>query len=84
MKSTMYENENHLMICTQYKDPKMHQHSAAHIIISLEGNMEVSLSDKTILCEGILIPLVCFIPPIHMENVYWSFCLTKLQRFLIK
>lgn len=66
MKSTMYENENHLMICTQYKDPEMHQHSAAHIIISLEGNMEVSLSDKTILCEGILIPSGMF----HTANTY--------------
>lgn len=44
------------MICAEYADPELHRHSAAHIMISLEGVLEVVLSEKTVRCEGILIP----------------------------
>lgn len=33
----IYLAKNHLMIKTEYKDPEVHRHSAAHILISLEG-----------------------------------------------
>lgn len=52
----MYEANNHLMICAEYADPEQHQHSAAHIMLSLNGRMEVMVSDEAITCEGILIP----------------------------
>lgn len=44
------------MICAEYANPEPHRHSAAHIMISLEGIMEVVIDNKTIKCEGILIP----------------------------
>lgn len=54
--TTMYEMGNHLMICAEYENPELHKHSAAHIIISLEDDIEVQTNKDTIRCKGILIP----------------------------
>lgn len=40
---SIYEAGNHLLICTDYVEPVMHSHSAAHIMISLENEIEVIL-----------------------------------------
>mgnify|MGYP003291238087 CR=1 FL=1 len=44
------------MICAEYADPKLHKHSAAHIMISLDADMEVVIPGENIKCQGILIP----------------------------
>lgn len=44
------------MICSEYTDPEVHQHSAAHIMISLNDDIEVEVENETIRCKGILIP----------------------------
>lgn len=44
------------MICAEYADPERHCHSATHMIISLEGSMEVMVEHEIIKCKGILIP----------------------------
>lgn len=52
----IYEAENHLLVCGVYSDPDLHCHSAAHVMISLGGNVEIITKDEKIQCRGILIP----------------------------
>lgn len=52
----IYEAGNHLLVCADYIDPVLHSHSAAHIMISLENEIEVILEKEKIHCRGILIP----------------------------
>ena len=52
----MYEAGNHLLVCADYSDPQMHSHSAAHMMISLENEIEIITKNETIRCRGILIP----------------------------
>ena len=54
--STIYEADNHLLICTKHNDPELHSHCAAHIIISLDDNIEIITANEKIKCKGILIP----------------------------
>lgn len=53
---SIYEAGNHLIICSDYIEPVLHSHSAAHIMISLENEIEVILENEKIHCRGILIP----------------------------
>ena len=53
---SIYEAENHLLICANYIEPVLHSHSAAHIMISLENEIEVILENEKVHCRGILIP----------------------------
>jgi len=52
----MYENGNHLLVCADYSDPKVHSHSAAHIMISLDKEIEIITKNEATQCRGILIP----------------------------
>ena len=52
----LYRARDHVLICTDYADPAPHRHMAAHIILSLGGPMNVTLPDRTVRCQGILIP----------------------------
>ena len=52
----MYETPNHLLIHTGYANPLEHCHRAAHIIISLEDNMNITVDSKTYQSQGIIIP----------------------------
>ena len=54
--STIYEADNHLLICTKHTDPEPHSHCAAHIIISLDEDIEIITANDRIKCKGILIP----------------------------
>ena len=53
---SIYEAGNHLLICADYIEPVLHSHSAAHIMISLENEIEVIFENEKIHCRGILIP----------------------------
>lgn len=53
---SIYEAGNHLLICADCVEPVLHSHSAAHIMISLENEIEVILEKEKIYCRGILIP----------------------------
>ena len=53
---SIYEAGNHLLVCADYIEPVLHSHSAAHIMISLENEIEVILEKEKIYCRGILIP----------------------------
>ena len=53
---SIYEAGNHLLVCSDYIEPVLHSHSAAHIMISLENEIEVILEKEKIYCRGILIP----------------------------
>ena len=53
---SIYEAGNHLLICADYIEPVLHSHSAAHIMFSLENEIEVILEKEKIYCRGILIP----------------------------
>ena len=48
---SIYEARNHLLICADYVEPVMHSHRAAHIIISLEDEIEIILVKKKIQCN---------------------------------
>ena len=52
----MYESHNHVLIQPGYGDPKKHRHMAAHIIISMDGEMAVAANGTSYRCKGILIP----------------------------
>lgn len=44
------------MICAEYSNPELHKHNAAHIIISLDEEIEVIINGENIQCRGIAIP----------------------------
>lgn len=52
----IYLSTNHLMLRSGYENPKMHSHSACHILISLCGEVQIILRDNTVTCRGALIP----------------------------
>lgn len=52
----IYEAGNHLLICAEYSDPELHSHSAAHIMISLDGEIDIITKNEKKKCRGILIP----------------------------
>lgn len=54
--TTLYEAHNHILIRTGYADPGPHRHMAAHILICLEGDMQVTAEGEEHLCRGVLIP----------------------------
>lgn len=45
-----------MLVCAEYSDPDLHKHNAAHIIISLDGKIEIMTSSEKKLCRGIVIP----------------------------
>lgn len=52
----IYLAKNHLMIKTEYKDPEMHRHSAAHILVSLKGPVRFQTDAQEMMGFGALIP----------------------------
>lgn len=44
------------MVCADYSDPKLHSHSAAHIMISLGDEIEIFTKKEKKRCKGIVIP----------------------------
>lgn len=52
----IYLAKNHLMIKTEYKDPEVHRHSAAHILISLEGPVRFQVDGQEMTGFGAVIP----------------------------
>ena len=52
----MYETRNHLLVNAEYSDPELHSHSAAHIMISLNNEIEVITKNEKKQCRGIVIP----------------------------
>lgn len=62
----MYETRNHLLVCTENLEPKLHSHSAAHIMISLNDKIDVFIKNETIQCRGIVIPSGVT----HTANIY--------------
>ena len=52
----MYEIGNHLLICAGYSDPELHSHSAAHIMISLDEEIEIITKEEKKICKGVLLP----------------------------
>lgn len=52
----IYLAKNHLMIKTEYKDPEMHRHSAAHILISLKGPVHFQVDGQEMTGFGAVIP----------------------------
>ena len=52
----IYLAKNHLMIKTEYKDPEVHRHSAAHILISLEGAVRFQVDGQEMTGFGAVIP----------------------------
>ena len=52
----MYEAGNHLLVCAEYSDPELHRHNAAHIMISLDGKIDIMANGERKQCRGIAIP----------------------------
>lgn len=52
----IYLAKNHLMIKTEYKDPEVHRHSAAHILISLKGPLRFQVDGQEMTGFGTVIP----------------------------
>ena len=52
----MYEAGNHVLVCADYSEPKLHSHSAAHIMISLGDEIEIFTKKEKKRCKGIVIP----------------------------
>ena len=45
-----------MLVCADYSDPEVHSHSAAHIMVSLDDNIDIIMESEQIRCKGILIP----------------------------
>ena len=57
MKTTkIFEAKNHILIYTENLTPAKHRHHAAHIIISLGGEISVTCGHETYICHGAMIP----------------------------
>ena len=41
-----YEAGNHLLVCAEYSDPELHRHNAAHIMISLNGKIDIIVNSE--------------------------------------
>lgn len=52
----IYEAKNHLLVYAEGIRPIKHAHMAAHIIISLDGIVDVMIENCTYSCTGIAIP----------------------------
>lgn len=52
----IYEANNHILIHTGYADPAEHRHMAAHIILSMKGEIRVESDGAAYLCKGVMIP----------------------------
>lgn len=52
----LYEANDHILIHAEYGNPAPHRHMAAHMIISLEENMQIVSHGSQYNCRGILIP----------------------------
>lgn len=52
----IYEVNNIILINTGYGDPLEHTHNAAHVIISLNGDMKITSNGKDYFCRGAMIP----------------------------
>ena len=52
----IYEANNHILIHAGYADPVEHCHMAAHVIISVDGEMRVISNGTAYLCRGAVIP----------------------------
>jgi len=55
----IYLSENHLMLKSDYSDPNMHAHRAAHLLVSLSGEIRVLTEDGEYPCRGVRIPSGC-------------------------
>lgn len=70
----LYEANNHILIRAGYDNPVLHRHMAAHIIISIGGEMCITSGDVEYLCHGVVIP--SGIP--HKVNTYGNAALVFL------
>ena len=70
----LYEANNHILIRAGYDNPVLHRHMAAHIIISIGGEMCITSGDAEYLCHGVVIP--SGIP--HKVNTYGNAALVFL------
>lgn len=52
----IFEAHNHILIQSGYADPKKHRHMAAHIIVSMDGEMEIEAGGSEYRSHGIMIP----------------------------
>ena len=52
----LYEANNHILLHTQSLQPTQHSHMAAHIIISMDGSMQLQCAGAEYLCRGFLLP----------------------------
>ena len=52
----IYELQNHILIHTGYRDPGVHRHMAAHVIVSTHGKICVSADGEEHSCSGVMIP----------------------------
>ena len=42
----MYEAGKHLLVCAEYSDPELHRHNAVHIMISLNGKIDIIVNSE--------------------------------------
>ena len=52
----LYEAGNHILISAVYTDPAEHRHMAAHIILSMKGEITVTAEGEEMMCRGVMIP----------------------------
>lgn len=52
----IYVSRDHIMMKSDYDDPTMHAHFAAHLLLGLEEPLEVVLPDRRFSCRGVRIP----------------------------
>lgn len=79
--SKFYDTKENIMMCADYSDPKPHKHLAAHIIISLGGNMEWNVDRQEVVCRGICIDYEAFHVGKKSKKGSLVFLLTKTNGY---
>ena len=52
----IYLAENHLLLKSGYGNPKMHSHSACHVLVGLQENVRVITEKENVICRGAILP----------------------------
>lgn len=72
-----------MMILADYKDPEPHKHLAAHIIVSLGGDMVWKIDKEQVKCRGICIDSNVLHTGVMSKDGSIIFLFTEISRYVI-
>ncbi len=79
--SKIFKSYDSMMILADYKNPEPHKHLAAHIIISLGGEMEWKIEKENVKCRGICIDSNIIHTGVMSKEGSIVFLFTEISRY---